>query len=233
MRNDVQKQINVYTSAHHKEKLRRGVILCLALIVALCTAYALILPAITLSSSPEDEATGNTSGISENPIFSISADLKKKEAEETASQQSINRKAVYAEPILAAANQDSQDLKDYVESHSGSMSFTLLDKDNKELPKDSSGNYVADPDTEYNLYMTISLPEGIAPGTYQYSLPAGVLVNGGNGTFTLDNGTAIGTWNVSSSGLFTLVFNENSDNYTNVTITASMGAKFSEGESPI
>ena len=110
MRNDVQKQINVYTSAHHKEKRRRGVILCLALIVALCTAYALILPAITLSSSPEDEATGNTSGISENPVFYISADLKKNEAEETSSQQTMNRKAVYAEPMLAmsaAANQDA------------------------------------------------------------------------------------------------------------------------------
>ena len=93
MRNDVQKQINVYTSAHHKEKLRRGVILCLALIVALCTAYALILPAITLSSSPEDEATGNTSGISENPIFSISADLKKKEAEEAKRRKAEEEKS--------------------------------------------------------------------------------------------------------------------------------------------
>ena len=236
MRNDVQKQINVYTSAHHKEKRRRGVILCLALIVALCTAYALILPAITLSGSQEDAGTGNYCGISENPVFYISADLKKDEAEETSSQQTMNRKAVYAEPMLAmsaAVNQDAQNLKDYVESHNGSMSFTLLDKDNEKLPEDSSGNYVADPGTEYKLYMTINLPEGIAPGTYQYSLPAGVSVNGGSGTFTLNNGTAIGTWNVDSSGLITFVFNENSDNYTDVTITASMGAKFSESDSPI
>ena len=130
------------------------------------------------------------------------------------------------------SQQTSTDLKTYIESSGGNFAFTLLDQNNQELPKDEDGNYLVSPETQYKLTLGISLPDGIEPGTYQYQLPEGLTVNGGNGTFTLDN-VEIGTWSVDANGLITFIFNEKANTYTKVTISATMGVSFSESENPI
>lgn len=132
----------------------------------------------------------------------------------------------------ARALRTATELKTYIEQNGGSFSFTLLDGENRELPKDDEGRYLVSPETQYKMTLGISLPSGIAPGTYQYQLPEGLTVNGGNGTFVLGN-VGIGTWTVDENGLITFSFNDNANSYTEVTISATMGILFSESESPI
>ncbi|MGN0629174.1 MAG: SpaA isopeptide-forming pilin-related protein [Oscillospiraceae bacterium] len=132
----------------------------------------------------------------------------------------------------ALSPRTATDLKTYIESSGGSFFFTLLDQNNQLLPTDENGNYLVSPETQYKLTLGISLPRGIAPGTYQYQLPDGLTVNGGSGTFTLNN-VEIGTWSVAENGLIIFTFNDSADNYTDVTISATMGVLFSESENPM
>lgn len=125
------------------------------------------------------------------------------------------------------------DLLDYLNANSGSYFFTLLDSNNEELPKDEQGNYIAQPNTGYKLTVSFKSPEGFLPGTYQYQVPNGLMVDGGEGTFILNDGTNVGSWVVTDTGLITLIFNENINSRTDITISATMGIHFPEQEEPI
>ncbi len=118
------------------------------------------------------------------------------------------------------------DMITYLNGNDGYYFFTLTDTENRELPKDANGNYIVYKETGYNLSLSISSPNGFLPGTYEYQLPGGLIVNGGTGIFQLKDGTIVGDWIVSDDGLITMVFNENIKNRTDVTITAKMGVHF-------
>lgn len=125
------------------------------------------------------------------------------------------------------------DLLPYLDAKKGSYFFTLMDSQNEPLPKDENGNYIAEPNKEYKLAITVNSPEGFAPGTYQYQIPNGLMVDGGEGTFVLTDGTTVGSWVVTDTGLITLVFNEHMNSRTDITISATLGIHFPVQDDPI
>ena len=125
------------------------------------------------------------------------------------------------------------DLLEYLVAHNGNYFFTLLNMNNHELPKDANGNYIVTAETGYKLTLTVTNPDGFLPGTYQYQIPNGLMVNGGNGSFTLKDETYVGDWTVTDDGLITMVFNENMNNRSDVTISATMGIIFPEQDEPV
>ena len=127
----------------------------------------------------------------------------------------------------------TKDLLAYLNSNGGSYFFTLLDSNNVELPKDEQGNYIAVANKGYKLTFTVNSPKGFLPGTYQYQIPNGLMVDGGEGEFVLKDGTNVGSWAVTDTGLITLVFNENMNSRTDITISSTMGIQFPEQDDPI
>ena len=125
------------------------------------------------------------------------------------------------------------DLLSYLEAKGGSYFFTLLDKDNHELPKDADGNYIATADTAYKLTITINSPDGFLPGIYQHQIPNGLMMNSGEGSITLKGGTVLGTWEVTDTGLITLHFNDQIDSHAGVTLSISMGIRFPLQDEPL
>ena len=125
------------------------------------------------------------------------------------------------------------DLLPYLEANGGTYFFTLLDTNNQELPKDAAGNYVVQADTGYKLTLSFNSPEGFLPGTYQYQIPNGLMVDGGEGTFVLKDGTNVGSWVVTDTGLITLDFNDQMNSRTDITISATLGIHFPVQEDPI
>lgn len=129
--------------------------------------------------------------------------------------------------------QTTIDLFAYLNANGGSYFYTLLDSDNKELPKDEQGNYIAVANKSYKLTFTVDSPNGFLPGTYQYQIPNGMMLDGDKGNFVLDDGTNIGSWEVTDTGLITFVFNEEVNTHSEVIISSTMGIHFSEQEEPI
>ena len=125
------------------------------------------------------------------------------------------------------------DLLAYLEDNNGSYFFTLLDLNNTELPKDDEGNYIAEANKGYKMAITFQSPEGFLPGTYEYQVPNGLMVDGGEGIFKLTDGTVVGSWTVTDTGLITLVFNEEMNNHADITISATLGLHFPEQNDPI
>ena len=121
----------------------------------------------------------------------------------------------------------------YLEANGGTYFFTLLDKNNTELPKDAQGNYIAQANTGYKLTVSFSSPRGFSPGVYQYQIPNGLMVDGGEGSFVLKDGTNVGSWVVTDTGLITLNFNENINSRSDITISSTLGIHFPEQEEPI
>ena len=121
----------------------------------------------------------------------------------------------------------------YLDENGGSYFFTLLDMNNVELPKDENGNYIAKAHEGYKLTITVNSPEGFLPGTYQYQIPNGLMVDGGTGSFTLKDGTNVGSWEVTDTGLITLFFNDHINSRADITISATMGIHFPEQSDPI
>lgn len=121
----------------------------------------------------------------------------------------------------------------YLEANGGIYFFTLLDFNNVELPKDENGNYIAEANEGYKLTISFTSPNGFLPGTYQYQVPNGLMVDGGEGTFILKDGTNVGSWVVTDTGLITLTFNEHMNSRTEITISATLGIHFPEQEEPI
>ena len=156
--------------------------------------------------------------ISNGPAFFIFDDSK-------ASQQS--------KTFSLRASRATFDLISYLEANEGNYFFTLLDTNNQELPKDDTGNYVVQPNTDYKLTISITNQKGFVPGTYLYQLPSGLYINGGKGDFILKDGTNVGNWIVTDNGLITLMFNDNINSRTDITISATMGVMFSDQEESI
>ena len=129
------------------------------------------------------------------------------------------------------------DIGPYLTGNGGSYFFTILDLNNNELPKDDDKNYIVEAGKNYKLSITFNSPSGIAPGTYQYQLPSGLAVEGGEGNFVLkeSDGTEInvGSWKVSDTGLITMVFNEKLNNRSDIAISATLGIHFPEPDEPI
>ena len=59
------------------------------------------------------------------------------------------------------------------------------------------------------------------------------MVDGGEGTFILKDGTNVGSWVVTDTGLITLVFNDHMNSRTDITISATLGIHFPEHQDPI
>lgn len=156
--------------------------------------------------------------ISNGPVFIIH--------QEGETQKQVQRYARRYAPTIV-------DLIPYLEASGGSYFFTLLDKNNQELPKDADGNYIAQAGTGYKLTITFNAPEGFHPGTYQHQIPNGLMVDGGEGTFILKDGTNVGSWLVTDTGLITLEFNDHINSRTDITISATMGIHFPEQDAPI
>ena len=124
------------------------------------------------------------------------------------------------------------ELLPYLQANGGDYFFTLLDMNNQE-PTDGNGNYIVQADTGYKLTISFASPEGFLPGTYQYQVPNGLLVDGGAGEFVLQDGTNVGSWTVTDEGLITMTFNEHMNSRTDITISATLGIHFPEQEEPI
>ena len=179
----------------------------------------------------------------EQPIEPVYPDLPAPEIEDVDLLDISNGPAVF---IFAGGGVESQmqtfalrmtrairDLISYLNDNGGTYFFTLLDTNNQELPKDANGNYIVTAETSYKLTLSITNPNGFLPGTYQYQLPNGLMVNGGSGDFVLKDGTHVGVWEVTDDGLITMVFNDNMNNRTDITISATMGIVFPEQDEPL
>ena len=162
--------------------------------------------------------TGDLIDESSGPVFVI---IEGKKA-----QQTTRRFALRA-PRAAT------ELIPYLEANGGNYFYTLLDLNNSELPKDENGNYIAEAQKGYKLTVTFNSPKGFMPGTYQYQIPNGLMVDGGEGEFVLKDGTNVGSWAVTDTGLITLVFNEHMNSRTDITISSTLGIHFPEQDDPI
>ena len=131
------------------------------------------------------------------------------------------------------ATRSITELIPYLEANGGSYFYTLLDMNNVELPKDADGNYIAEAQKGYKLTLTFNSPKGFLPGTYQYQIPNGLMVDGGNGDFVLKDGTNVGSWEVTDTGLITLIFNDKMNSRTDIVISSTLGIHFPEQDEPI
>ena len=131
------------------------------------------------------------------------------------------------------ATRSITELIPYLEANGGSYFYTLLDMNNVELPKDADGNYIAEAQKGYKLTLTFNSPKGFLPGTYQYQIPNGLMVDGGNDDFVLKDGTNVGSWEVTDTGLITLIFNDKMNSRTDITISSTLGIHFPEQDEPI
>ncbi len=135
--------------------------------------------------------------------------------------------------MMLRATRTVTEIIPYLQAGGGTYFFTLLDFNNVELPKDENGNYIAVANEGYKLTISFTSPSGFAPGTYQYQIPNGLMVDGGEGTFVLKDGVNVGSWVVTDTGLITLVFNEHMNSRTEITISSTLGIHFPEQEEPI
>lgn len=121
------------------------------------------------------------------------------------------------------------DLITYLNDNRGSYYFTLLDTSNRELPKDDDGNFIVHAGTQYKITLTATSPDGFSPGTYQYQFPNGVEMLAGTGDFVI-NDVIVGNWEVTADGLVTLIFNQEANKLSDVTISATMGIVYPEDQ---
>ena len=166
------------------------------------------------AESPSDDLINK----SQSPIFFI---VEGNEAQQKSLRFSLR------------STRSTTELIPYLESNGGSYFYTLLDMNNVELPKDADGNYIAEAQRNYKLTLTFNSPKGFLPGTYQYQIPNGLMVDGGNGDFVLKDGTNVGSWEVTDTGLITLVFNDKMNSRTDITISSTLGINFPEQDEPI
>ena len=174
------------------------------------------------TEAPASQATGpsvdDLLDISKGPAFFI--------IEGNASQMQTQR-------FSLRVTRTATELIPYLEANGGSYFYTLLDLNNVELPKDENGNYIAEAQKGYKLTITLNSPKGFLPGTYQHQIPNGLMVDGGEGEFILKDGTHVGSWVVTDTGLITLVFNEQMNSRTDIVISSTLGIHFPEQDEPI
>ena len=173
--------------------------------------------------------------VSNGPVVRIFA-LSKEEAPAAFSVWDMRTRNVMmltGEDDVETEEKPPQNLLEYLKTEevNGSYDFTLTDSEDRALPQDGNGAYIVTEGADYKLSLIV-YGDVIAPGTYYYQLPLGLTVANGTGIFTLDE-VPVGTWEISEAGLMTFVLNDQMNNKSNVTITAKMGATFTETENPI
>ena len=172
------------------------------------------------SSTGQNPSHTHTSG----PIFTIDA------VAAVSSQPAVQ---TYS---LRSPRTTTQQLLDYLAKPdvNGKYFFTITDENDKTPQKDENGNYIVVAEKHYNLTVTFNA-DAFKPGTYEYQVPHGLMVDGGEGEFRLvrNGNIVVGTWTVTDTGLITMVFNENMDDLSDVTISASLGIHFPETDDPI
>ncbi|MBR5472479.1 MAG: hypothetical protein IKU82_00670 [Clostridia bacterium] len=119
-----------------------------------------------------------------------------------------------------------KDLINYLNDNDGSYRLTLLDYNDHPVPKDENGNYIVHADTPYKITITISSPDGFSPGTYRYQFIDGVIIEGGEDKFIINETLEVGDWVVTEDGLVTLNFNQEMNKLSDVTISATVGIIF-------
>ena len=124
------------------------------------------------------------------------------------------------------------DLISYLKKTGGTYYITLLDMHDHEVPKDHNGNYTVYSDENYRLTISSSAPNGIENGTYTYQFPSGADIESKSGIFKLENGTVIGEWEISATGLMTLTL-DNVNHLSDVIISATVGIAFPSQQEPI
>ena len=140
---------------------------------------------------------------------------------------------VQTQRFFLRMNRSVTQLIPYLESHGGDYFYTLLDLNNQELDTDDDGNYIVEAQKGYKLTLTFNSPTGFLPGTYQYQIPNGLMVDGGSGEFILKDNTNVGSWEVTDTGLITLTFNDKMNSRTDITISSTLGIHFPEQDEPI
>ena len=166
----------------------------------------------------EESLPKDPTDISNGPVFSITVGGEPQQQ---------------ARSFSLKATRSVTELSSYLEANGGGYFYTLLDLNNEALPKDENGNYIAEAQKGYKLTLTFNSPKGFLPGTYQYQIPNGLMVDGGEGEFILKDGTKVGDWVVTDTGLITLVFNEQMNSRTDITVSSTLGIHFPEQEEPI
>ncbi len=200
----------------------------------------------TVGTIAENMALGNDSGgeanpptISQNELLDISngpavfifvgeSEIIAQPKLKSRSTYTLTREGETPDTLDAAI-----DLLKYLEQYKGNYFFTLYDKNNVELPKDDNGNYVVQANTGYKMTLSFTSPNGFLPGTYEYQVPDGLRVDGGEGEFKLQDGTVLGDWVVTNDGLVTLNFNDEIASRTEITVSATLGINFKEQDEPI
>ena len=167
----------------------------------------------------EETPPDNLLDISNGPVFFITEGDKSQEPQ--------------MQTFSLRATRTITELIPYLNANGGNFFFTLLDLSNVELPKDANGNYIAVANKDYKLTLTFNSPKGFLPGTYQYQIPNGIMLEGGKGDFILKDGVNVGTWEVTDTGLITLVFNEHMNSRTDIIISSTLGIHFPESKDPI
>ena len=195
---------------------------------------------ITSPITPEEEKPLDTEqteetfpDLSDGPVFVITEGIANTESDKTQSQPMTYSIKSFR---TMAIDTETKNIVDYLPGRGGNYYITLLDADHHELPKDADGNYVAEANTTYRLVISFGSPNGFEAGTYEYQFPPGMVINGGNnddGIFELRDGTNVGSWTVTESGLISLTFNEDIEDRSEITISASMSVLFPETEEPI
>ena len=127
-----------------------------------------------------------------------------------------------------------ENLISYLNKTDGTFYITLLDMDDHEVPKNHDGSYIVDSDTNYKITFSSSAPNGFKAGTYVYQLPAEVdITSSVPKPLKLDDGTEVGTWEISDGGLIKFNFTTAINDRSEVIISATMGINFPAQDEPI
>ncbi|MCD7894101.1 MAG: prealbumin-like fold domain-containing protein [Erysipelotrichaceae bacterium] len=178
-------------------------------------------------STTEDEEEDNSNEIN---IASINEDDNNESNTTTNTEDDNNRNNGIAviddEPTTSLTATSTTDLETYVTSNGGTFTVSV---------RDGNGNVLDDPVlselTDYLINIYVNLSKGFDPGTYTYSLPtSGVNFTGStnNRSITNDDNTVIGTWEVSTDGTVTLVFNDEAKNASHVIFAFDIKVTFTK-----
>ena len=174
-------------------------------------------------TTPEAQTSSQNKTHTSGPVFIIDAG------------EAVSSRPAVRTYSLRSPRTTTQLLLEYLANPdvNGKYFFTIADENDKAPQKDENGNYIVVAEKHYTLTVTFTA-NAFAPGTYEYQVPNGLMVDGGNGVFHLvrDN-TTVGSWTVTDTGLITMTFNENMNDRSDITISASLGIHFPEQDDPI
>ena len=120
---------------------------------------------------------------------------------------------------------ETSDLETYVKQQGGTFSMLLFDADGKRIQNGAELHL----DTNYEVVLSFTLPNGILPGSYTTTIPAeGFNFTAESGEYKIKDGTVLGTWSIGAGGVLTSTFNETANGYTNMVVNASFTIRADE-----